>query len=133
MKRIVNQPKEIDGFRVVQDGFEMMKALVTGETIMHWESGNSMFPILMSEEYCKIRPVTDPNEVNVGDAVFCSFRGQYFMVHRCIDKVERDDTIWFKIGTTGSMIYGWTNEVYGIAESTNIFQERLEEEEKEAS
>jgi len=134
MRKYVNNPPEIDGIRVVQDGLDIMKALVTGETVLHWEFGNSMFPILMSGEYCKIRPITNPNEVNIGDPVFCSFQGQYFMVHRCIDKVERDGAMWFKIGTTGNTVYGWTDEVYGIAEPTNIFQEGeppVEESEKE--
>ena len=51
-----NQPKDIDGFRVVQEGEEIFKALQNGETVMHWESGNSMFPILKNREYCKIIP-----------------------------------------------------------------------------
>lgn len=122
MRQFVDNPPEINGIRVVQDGIEIYKALITGETVYHWEFGNSMFPILMSGEYCKIRPIMDPHEVNVGDAVFCSFQGKYFMVHRCVDKFERDGIVWFKIATTGDAVYGWTHEVFGIAESTNIFQ-----------
>ena len=123
MKRIVNEPQEIDGFRVVQDSQEIYRALQQGETVMHWERGNSMFPILADSEYCRIRPLQEGEEPNAGDAVFCSFHGQYFMVHRCIEKIRRGDTTWYKIGTTGDTVYGWTNEVHGIAESTDVFQE----------
>ena len=73
MKRIVNEPQEIDGLRVVQDSEEIYRALKQGETVMHWESGSSMFPILMHLEYCRIRPLQEGEEPNAGDAVFCSF------------------------------------------------------------
>ena len=56
MKEIVNQPKELKGYRVVQDGDDIMKALMDGETVMHWESGYSMYPLLSHLEYCKISP-----------------------------------------------------------------------------
>lgn len=131
MKRIVNEPHEVDGFRVVQDSEEIYQALKQGETIMHWEAGSSMFPILMHLEYCRIRPLEENEEANVGDAVFCSFRGQFFMVHRCIDKVRRGDKVWYKIGTTGNTVYGWTDEVHGIAESTDVYQEWTDEMEEE--
>ena len=125
--RIVNEPKEIDGLRVIEDGEEMKQALLNGETIMHWEAGNSMAPILMHLEYCKIRPIKSVEEVNIGDPVFCSFRGQYHMVHRCTDKYVRDGVTYFQISSTSGTVYGWTQEVWGIAESTNVFQEWTKE------
>lgn len=45
-KRYVDSPKEIDGIRVVQDDLGILEALKRGETVLHWESGNSMYPIL---------------------------------------------------------------------------------------
>ena len=131
MKRVVNNPETIDGLRVVQDSEEIYRALKQGETVMHWESGSSMFPILMHLEYCRIRPLQEGEEPNVGDAVFCSFHGQFFMVHRCIDKVRRGDKVWYKIGTTGNTVYGWTDEVHGIAYSTDVYQEWTDEMEEE--
>lgn len=132
MKRemiFVNQPDKISGLRVVQDGQEIADALAKGEEVMHWESGDSMFPILVNMEYCHIKPCK-PSDVKVGDAVFCAFGYQdavgntvkAHMVHRVGDIVERDETLWFKIVDTETTCFGWTNEVLGLAYSTNIFQ-----------
>lgn len=129
-KQIVNEPKEIDGYRVVQDEKEIYEALSNGETIMHWESGNSMYPILMHMEYCKIHPAKK-QEIKIGDAVFCKFLyrneerkiSDIYMVHRCTDIVVRGDEYYFKIESTDNTLFGWTKDVYGVAESTNIFQD----------
>lgn len=71
MKRIVNEPREIDGIRVVQDSWEIKKALENKETVYHWEAGTSMQPLINHMEYCKIKPCV-PIEVKRGDAVFLS-------------------------------------------------------------
>lgn len=130
-KIIVDQPKEIDGLRVVQDGKEIYEALQKGETVMHWESGNSMFPLLMHMEYTKIHPA-EKKQVKTGDPVFCGFKykdredGQIktaYMVHRCTEVFVRNGEFYFKIEGTDGTVFGWTKDVYGIAESTNIFQD----------
>ena len=128
-REIVNQPDELDGYRVVQDGKEIYEALQKGETVMHWESGNSMYPILMHMEYCKIYPV-EKHVVKQGDAVFCKFyyRGEdqeiheIYMVHRSTEVFVRGGEYYFKIEGTNNQYFGWTKDVYGIAERTNIFQ-----------
>lgn len=131
MKReVVNEPKELNGYRVVQEGEDIMKALTNGETVMHWEAGDSMFPLIMHMEYCKIRPVKK-EEVNIGDPVFCGMKYRdengeihdYYMVHRCTEIIVRDEQRYFKIESTGDQFFGWTKDVYGIAEKTNIFQD----------
>jgi hypothetical protein len=47
------------------------------------------------------------------------------MVHQVweISNASHTDELWFKIGSTGTSVFGWTKEVYGIAKGTNIFQE----------
>lgn len=133
MKEIVNQPKELKGYRVVQDGDDIMKALMDGETVMHWESGYSMYPLLSHLEYCKISPYESqghPERV-IGKPVFCKFlyRGEdgeihdAYMVHRCTEIHERDGEVYYRIDSTNGQCYGWTKDVYGVAESTNIFQD----------
>lgn len=132
MKRIVNEPKEIDGIRVVQDSFEMVEALMNGETIYHWEFGTSLAPLINNGEYCKITPCS-PIDVKRGDCVFCIIRSQngqgFPMVHQVweISDCGYDKERWFKIGSTMSTIFGWTKEVYGIARGTNIYQEVTDE------
>lgn len=143
-KEIVNQPEEINGIRVVQDEKEILSALQNGEEVMHWEAGNSMHPILMHMEYCRIRPIgeitgrTKPfsgtareKELIIGKPVFCHFvyplkeggYGDFYMVHRCTEIIERDGELYFRIEGTDGTNFGWTKDVYGIAESTGIFQD----------
>jgi len=135
-KEIVNQPEEINGIRVVQDEKEILSALQNGETIMHYEFGNSLFPILKSGEYCRIRPIGEitvgiDKELIIGKPVFCHFvypikeggYGDFYMVHRCTEIIERDGELYFRIEGTDGTNFGWTKDVYGIAESTGIFQD----------
>ena len=49
--RIVNEPETIDGIRVVQNNEEIAKALSNGETVYHWEAGDSMKPLIRHMEY----------------------------------------------------------------------------------
>ena len=82
--RIVNEPETIDGIRVVQDSEEIAEALRHGETVYHWEAGDSMRPLINHMEYCRIVPI-HPESVQRGDAVFCkmtSEQGDYYMVHQ---------------------------------------------------
>jgi len=132
-REIVNEPKELQGYRVVQDGEEICKALQNGETVMHWEAGYSMHPLLMHMEYCKIQPI-EKHKVNAGDPVFCKFDyfdkedGKYkeaYMVHRCTEVFVRNDEWYFKIEGTDGTFFGWTKDVYGKADRTNVFQDEM--------
>lgn len=126
--RIVNEPQEIDGIRVVQNNEEIEKALKNGESVYHWEFGDSMSPLIKNREYCLIKPCV-PAEVKRGDAVFCimsdEFDHRWGMVHQVweISDASHSGELYFKIGSTGTSIFGWTKEVYGIAKGTDIFQE----------
>ena len=126
--RIVNEPQEIDGIRVVQDNDEIEKALKNKETVYHWEFGDSLSPLIRDREYCLIKPCV-PTEVKRGDCVFCvisdGMGNRWSMVHQVweISDASHTGKLWFKIGSTGTSVFGWTNEVYGIAKGTDIFQE----------
>ena len=126
--RIVNEPETIDGIRVVQDNEEIADALRHGESVYHWEAGDSMTPLIRHMEYCKIFPCA-PIDVQRGDAVFCKMKSQtgeeYYMVHQVweISNCSHDHRRWFKIGSTGTTIFGWTDEILGKAYGTDIFQE----------
>ena len=130
-RKIVDRPEYIDDVRVVNDYEEILKAMENGETIMHFEWGDSLYPILQNGEYCKITPLNDKVKVNVGDPVFCHFvypltdggTGDFYMVHRCTDMYKRGDVTYYKIESTDNQFYGWTKDVYGVAESTNVFQD----------
>ena len=130
--RIVNEPKTIDGLRVIQDPNEMEQALKNGESFYHWEFGDSMTPLIRNREYIVVRPCV-PIEVKRGDAVFCVLHGEngmrWPMVHQVweISDSSHTNELWFKIGSTGTSVFGWTKEVYGIAKGTDIFQEFTDE------
>jgi hypothetical protein len=129
-KKYVHSPSEIDGFRVVQDGEDIKKALLNDETLYHWESGDSLSPIINNMEYCRITPI-NREDVVVGDCVFCEIAYHFPdgrdinipMVHRCTDIVERDGELWFRIDSTHGDHFGWTTNVYGRAIGTNIYQD----------
>ena len=126
--RVVNEPTEIEGLRVVQDEHEIAKALEGGETVYHWEAGNSMAPLINHMEYCKIVPCA-PIDVKRGDAVFCKIIAStgepYYMVHQVweISNCCHDHRRWFKIGSTSTQIFGWSCDVLGKAYGTDIYQE----------
>ena len=126
--RVVNEPTEIEGLRVVQDEYEIAKALENGETVYHWEAGNSMSPLINHMEYCKIVPCM-PIDVKRGDAVFCKIIADtgepYYMVHQVWEIADcgHDHRKWFKIGSTGTQIFGWSCDVLGKAYGTDIYQE----------
>lgn len=128
-KIFVDDPEEvvIDGksLRVVQDYEAIKDAMDKGETVVHWEGGQSLFPLIKDMEYCKITPIHDIKDVHVGDCVFCKINGYVYMVHRVTNKAENPfDGQWLQIGNTWGEIYGWTQDIYGIATSTNVFQVR---------
>ena len=125
-RKIVNSPTTLkingDELRVVQDNEEILKCLKNGETVVHWEGGYSLHPIIQNMEYCKISPIKT-EDVKVGMCVFCCLENGTLMVHRVNDIITRNGVKWFKIGDTWDTTYGWTPNVFGLAESTDYFQD----------
>ena len=127
MSIIVDNPisLEIEGkeIPVVQSYESIKKFLDEGKTVVHWEGGDSLHPVIKNMEYCKISPISI-DDVKVGDCVFCRLDSKYFMVHRVNDIINHNvQGKWFKIGNTWDNTYGWTQDVYGIAEATDVFQQ----------
>lgn len=125
--KLVDEPKEINGLRVIQDYKEMEEALKNGESFYHWEFGDSLAPLINDREYCLVKPCV-PIDVKRGDCVFCIIKhknGEEAMIHQVweISDASHTHELWFKIGSTMSSIYGWTKDVYGIAKGTDIYQE----------
>ena len=131
---VVDNPKQIEGIKVLDDYAEIAEELIKGNEVYHWEAGDSMDPILKNMEYCKITPIKSIDEVKLGDPVFCKLMAydgsEYFMVHMVslISDKGSDGNKWFQIGSTVGDIYGWTQDIYGIARGTGIFQKVKEKE-----
>lgn len=126
----VSFPKELNGIKVVQDEYEVAKCLNNGERICRFEWGDSMQPILRHGEYATVIPINEYKLSNIkrGDAVFCKMTDEngnyYYMTHMVweISNSGYDDKPWFKIGSSASSIYGWTQDILGYAKGMNIFE-----------
>ena len=129
----VMNPKNIENWRVVQDYDEILEALNNGEEVFHWENGTSMQPMLRHREYCHIRPIRENEEIKPGDAVFCRVNG-CLMVHMVwlTSNASHNGVKTYLIGSSGGSLYGWTDEVYGIAQGTSYFNSYSSEELAEA-
>ena len=129
---ILNNPTEYKGYRVVQDYSEIAEALKNGETVLHWEGGDSLSPLINHLEFCRIEPLQSIDDVKRGDCVFCKITDKttqisYYMVHQVweISNSGYDHAKWFKIGSTNSTIFGWTQEILGLAYGTDVYQDPM--------
>ena len=125
--KTVSSPKFINDVIVVNEIYEAVSYLKENKKpIARFEFGDSMQPILKNGEYCIITPIESLNDVNVGDAVLCEVNG-YLMTHMVISKSTASNrTPYFLIGDTNMNIYGWTNNIYGIAHGTSYIEKSEE-------
>ena len=110
--------KNINGIPIVQDIEDAVRCLKEGKTLTRYEFGNSMNPIFFSGEYARIKPISSLKEITLGDAVLCEVNGK-IMTHMVLDIDEYNNNNKFLIGATNPpfLQFGWTNKIYGIAES----------------
>ena len=121
----VKPPTTICGCKVVQDVTEVIQKLTDGEVVYRYEFGDSMLPILSSGEYCRLTPIRNGEEAEIGDAVFCCVNGCW-MTHLVWNKsnsASKENGTFYLIGSTWGEYYGWTNQVLAIAQGTNIIEE----------
>lgn len=118
---------KIKGYKVVQDEYEAAQCLQKGETIARFEFGNSMYPILKNGEYAILHPIKKQDEIKCGTAVFCwmPFKGSgYYMTHLVTNIRHVPDTniTEYQISSTDGVIFGWTDKILAVAESTDIIE-----------
>jgi len=84
--------------------------LQSGETVSFREGGNSMTPRIKSRQKCTYSPVKTPDDVKVGDAVFCKVGGNYYT--HLITAVRGDQ---YQIGNNHGHVNGWItlNNIFG--------------------
>lgn len=128
--KIVDNPLYIDiegkEYKVEEDYEKIYNDLKEGKTILHWEAGDSLFPLIKNMEYCMIKPLEHPNDVHIGDCVFCRLIDGNYMVHRVIEVIQIKGIVYYRIGDTWGNTFGWSTDVCGIATSTDIFQKEDE-------
>ena len=118
----VTNPETINNVQVLNNEFDALEALLNGEEVMRFERGTSMEPVLKDGEYAHLKPIKNLNEVSIGDAVFCKVRG-YLMTHMVLMKsLTKENHPYFLIGSSRYEFYGWTDEIYALAYSTDVIE-----------
>lgn len=110
-------PEEIDGINVIQDLTIAMDCLSHGETIARYEFGDSMSPILISGQFCKLIPIKEGDEIKQGDCVFAEV-GLMVGTHMVWMISESNEKKYYCIATTSGRIIGWTDKI--IAKAVGI-------------
>jgi hypothetical protein len=85
-----------------------VEKLLNGESFISKEKGNSMIPLIYSNQPCKLEPATW-EEVEVGDMVYCKVRKNYY-THLVLAKNEKTGCL---IGNNRGGVNGWTKKIYG--------------------
>lgn len=89
--------------------------LIKGEKVERYkEGGNSMLPIIKSNQPVDLEPLDEKSSLNVGDIVFCKVKGNYYthLIHKI--KGEGKGTR-YQIGNNKGGINGWIpkGKIYG--------------------
>ena len=79
-----------------------------GESFVTKERGNSMVPLIKSNQEHKLAPAT-LDDVNVGDIVYCKVSGRFF-THLVTAK---DLNKGCQISNNHGHVNGWTRLIYG--------------------
>ena len=84
--------------------------LRAGETVSFREKGNSMTPKIKSNQKCTYSPVLKPEDVKVGDIVFCKV-GPWRFTHI----ITAIDGYRYQISNNHGHVNGWTSieHIYG--------------------
>lgn len=85
-----------------------VEKLLSGETIISKEPGNSMMPIIKSRQPVKLTPITW-YQCEIGDIIYCKVHGNFF-THLVKGKDQNKGLL---IGNNKGHINGWTKQVYG--------------------
>ena len=85
-----------------------LERLNEGESIIAKERGNSMSPLIKSNQKHKLEPINS-DSCEVGDIVYCKVKGNFY-THLVKAKDKNKGVL---IGNNRGKINGWTQKVYG--------------------
>lgn len=85
-----------------------VEKLKKGEIFITKEKGNSMIPLIRSNQPHKLAPIT-LDKVEIGDIVYCKVSGRFY-THLVKAKNDKKGC---QIGNNKGHINGWTKNVYG--------------------
>jgi len=99
-----------------------LEKLLTGESIISKEPGNSMVPLIKSKQPVKLEPIIW-KDAEIGDMVYCKVRGNLY-THLVKAKNDKRGCL---IGNNHGRINGWTKKVFGKV--TKVYSSIQEAEE----
>lgn len=70
------------------------------------EAGNSMLPLLKSNQAVSLAPISSETELTVKDIVFCKVKGNYY-THLITAIRKRKDRIEYQISNNHGHVNGW--------------------------
>ncbi len=88
-----------------------IERLLEGEVVEFRPRGDSMRPKVKSGQLCRVTPVEDVGELEVGDIVLCKVRGSQYL--HLIKAIQGDR---FQIGNNRGGVNGWIGArgIYGL-------------------
>jgi len=91
--------------------------LQNGQRIERYkEAGNSMLPIIKSNQPVTLVPVSNDTELHVGDIVFCRVKGNYY-THK-ISKIKGKQ---YQISNNHGFVNGWISRDKIFGKVTKIW------------
>lgn len=91
--------------------------LQEGKTIERYkEAGNSMLPIIKSNQPVKLIPVTEKTELKINDIVLCKVKGKYY-THK-ISKIKESQ---YQISNNHGFVNGWVTKRNIFGKVTKIW------------
>lgn len=114
---MINQNKINKGMVDMSKASFTADLLREGKTIERYkEAGNSMLPLIKSNQPVKLEPVTSETPLAVEDIVFCKVKGKYFTHKISGIKEER-----FQISNNHGFVNGWTTRRNIFGKVTKIW------------
>ncbi|ACZ10274.1 Uncharacterised protein [Sebaldella termitidis] len=81
--------------------------LTQGQMIEKYkEAGNSMLPILKSNQPVTLEPVTDESDLKINDIVFCKVKGNYY-THLISGVRNKNGHTEYQISNNHKYVNGW--------------------------
>ena len=90
--------------------------LIKGEEVKRYkEGGNSMLPLMKSNQPVDLDPVTNETELEEGNIVFCKVHGNYY-THLILKIKGSGDSTRYQIGNNKGNVNGWIpkSKIFGI-------------------
>lgn len=84
--------------------------LLSGETFTTREKGNSMVPLIHSNQEHVLAPVASWEDIEVDDIVYCRLSGGRHYTHKVTAK---DPKRGLQISNNKGHVNGWTKTIYG--------------------